>query len=289
MNRDPELARRLWSRFEPVHAVTYFSAEARTALVDAGYKGFWMGYFAGRAAPLGPVGPEVVVAAFYNFSLAHVGRALPDAWTFAPSSAALAARQAGSVAALRRVFATADLADAVETATGLARLAAQSAPMEGRCLFAANRALPWPDEPIAGLWHACTLLREHRGDGHNAALAAAGVGGREANVLQTAAGEVPREVFEAARNYDDAEWASVSADLIDRGLVGADGRLTTEGRAVRDDVEVRTDRAALTAFDTLDDEQIQLLLDALTPLARAVIASGDVPEVTPIGRRFEAQ
>ena len=289
MNRDAELARRLWSRFEPVHAVTYFSNEARTALADAGYKGFWMGYFAGRAAPLGPVGPEVVVAAFYNFSIAHVARALPDAWTFALPHAALAARQAGSVASLRRVFATGDHGEAIETAAGLARVAAESAPMEGRCLFAANRALSWPDEPIAVLWHACTLLREHRGDGHVAALTAAGIAGREANILQTAAGVVPREVFDAARQYDDAEWTEVSARLIERGMIGPDGRLTNEGRAVRDDVEARTDRAALTALDSLDDEQVQGLLDALTPLARAVISSGDVPEVTPIGRRFDAR
>ena len=106
MIRDAELARRLWSRLEPIHAVTYFSPEARAALADAGYKGFWMGYFAGRAAPMGPVGPEIVFATFYNFSMAHVSRAIPDAWTFAPPSAALEARQerlgSGIAAGVRR-------------------------------------------------------------------------------------------------------------------------------------------------------------------------------------------
>jgi hypothetical protein len=246
-----------------------------------------MGYFAGRAAPMGPVGPEVVFATFCNFSIAHVSRAIPDAWTFAPPSAALKARERGSAAALRRAFARRDLAEAVETAAVLARAAAESAPMEGRALFAANRALPWPTEPTAALWQACTLLREHRGDGHVAALAAAGIGGREANVLQTAAGIVPRDVFEAARHYDDAEWDRVSARLIDRELVGPDGKLTTRGKDVRNDVEDRTDRVALTAYDRLDDEQLLQLLDALAPLARAVIATGDIPEVTPIGQRFE--
>jgi len=285
--RYAELARRLWSRLEPIHVVTYFSPEARAALSGAGYKGFWMGYFAGRAAPMGPVGPEVVFATFYNFSIAHVSRAIPDAWTFAPPGAALEARERGSAAALRRAFARRDLAEAVETAAVLARAAAESAPMEGRALFAANRALPWPTEPAAVLWQACTLLREHRGDGHVAALAAAGIGGREANVLQTAAGVAPRDVFEAARHYDDAEWDRVSARLIDRGLVGPDGKLTARGKDVRNDVEDRTDRVALTAYDRLDDEQLLQLLDALAPLARAVIATGDIPEVTPIGQRFE--
>lgn len=285
--RDAQVARRLWSRLEPIHVVTYFSPEARAALSGAGYKGFWMGYFAGRAAPMGPVGAEIVFATFYNFSMSHVARAIPDAWGFAPPHAALEARQRGAAAALQRAFARTDLAEAVQTAAVLARAAAQSAPMDGRTLFAANRALPWPEEPTAALWHACTLLREHRGDGHVAALAAAGIGGREANVLQAAAGIVARDVFETARHYDDAEWDSVSARLLDRGLVGPDGKLTARGKDVKDDVEDRTDRIALTAYNTLDDDQLRQLLDALAPLARAVIATGDIPEVTPVGNRFE--
>ena len=288
MIRDLELARRLWSRLEPIHVVTYFSPEARAALSGAGYKGFWMGYFAGRAAPMGPVGAEIVHAAFYNFSIAHVSRAIPDAWSFAPPSVALEARQRGAAAALQRAFARNDLAESVETAAVLARAAAESAPMEGRALFAANRALPWPEEPTAALWHACTLLREHRGDGHVAALAAAGIGGREANVLQAAAGLVPREVFEVARHYDDAEWDSVSAGLIDRGLVGPEGKLTVRGEVVRADVEDRTDRLALTAYDALDDDQLLQFLNVLAPLVRAVIATGDIPEVTPVGNRYES-
>jgi hypothetical protein len=287
MIRDSRLARQLWSRLEPIHCVTYFSPEALGALADAGYKGFWMGYFAGRAAPLGPVGPEVVFATFYNFSIEHVSRAIPDAWTFAPPGVALEARQQGSVAALERAFAEKNLGPAIETAADLARTAAVSAPMEGRTLFAANRGLPWPEEPTAALWHAATLLREHRGDGHIAALTAAGIGGREANVMQSAAGVVPRDIFGVSRRYDDAEWANVSAGLADRGLLDPDGGLTALGRETRSNVEERTDRTALSAYDALDDEQLQALLHALTPLARAVMAAGDIPEVTPIGGRFE--
>ena len=44
----------MWTLFEPVHAVTYFAPEARSAFEAAGLRGFWRGYFAGRAAPLGP-------------------------------------------------------------------------------------------------------------------------------------------------------------------------------------------------------------------------------------------
>ena len=51
-------ARSMWTLFEPIHAVTYFAPEARAALEEAGLRGFWRGYFAGRAAPLGPAGPR---------------------------------------------------------------------------------------------------------------------------------------------------------------------------------------------------------------------------------------
>jgi hypothetical protein len=287
VTRDADLARRLWSLFEPIHAVTYFSPEPLAALADAGYKGFWMGYFAGRAAPLGPVGPNVVFATFYNFSIRHVGRAIPDAWTLASPGVALQARQQGAVAALQRAFADKNLTDTVENAGTLARSAVEAAPIEGRVLFAANRALPWPAEPIAALWHACTLLREHRGDGHVAALSTAGIGGRDANVLQAAAGVVPRDIFMTSRRYDDAEWDGSLERLADRGLLDGNAHITTEGISLRDDIEACTNRMALAAYEALDDQQLQQLTDSLTPLARAVIATGDIPEVTPIGERFE--
>jgi hypothetical protein len=137
------------------------------------------------------------------------------------------------------------------------------------------------------LWQAATLLREHRGDGHVAALTAAGVHGREANVLQSAAGVVPRDLFATARRYDDAEWDRISARLVDRGLLDRDGNVTSKGKAIRADVEDRTDALALSAYNALDDEQLQELIDALLPLARAVIATRDIPAVTPIGPRFE--
>jgi hypothetical protein len=282
MSRDPAVARQLWQRLELIHAVTYFSPEAVTAFSDAGYKGFWMGYFAGRAAPLGAVGPELVTALFYNFAPSRVARALPDAWGFAPPEAALAARASASVAALRRSFGD-DNSDATAAAAALARRAAESAAPEGRPLFAANSALPWPDDPIADLWHAATLLREHRGDGHVAVLTAAGVSGREANVLHSAAVGLPAEYMTVGRDYDAEEWSANARKLATRRLLTADGALTGEGSAFKAELEDRTDRIALSAYAVLDDEEVARLLEALTPLARAVIATGDVPPMTPIG------
>ena len=280
MSREPALARRLWQRFELIHAVTYFSAEPVAALRDAGYKGYWMGYFAGRAAPLGPVGSEVVTATFYNFAPSRVARAIPDAWGFAPPEAALTARLDGSIVALRRALGEMDVS---EVAT-LARRAAVSAPLEGRTLFAANSALPWPDDPLGELWHAATLLREHRGDGHVAALTAAGIAGREANVLHSSAGGAPREFMSFGRDYDDAEWSANVARLAERDLLTPDGELTAGGAAFKAELEQRTDRVALSAYEALDDQEVDRLMTLLTPLARAVLATGDVPPMTPIGR-----
>ncbi len=283
MRREPKLARRFFDRFEPVHAVAYFAPEARAALDDLGYRGFWMGYFAARSAPLGMVSPDVVTAIFYNFAPERVAKALPAAWQIAGPEAALRARQESAVAALRRYGLTPD--ENVAVAAELAGTAARQAPIDGRPLFAANRALPWPDDPLAALWHAATLLREHRGDAHVAVLAAAGVSGRECNVLQAAAGAIPRDYIARARDYDDAEWSYHEQRLAERGLLNDDGSITTAGQELKDHVETTTDALGLSALDALSDDEVETLFQAFTPITRAVVAGGDVPAMTPMNLR----
>lgn len=282
MTDRPAAARRLWQVLEPIHAVTYFSTEPLTALSAAGYRGFWMGYFAGRAAPLGPVGPEVVERLFYNFTAGHVARALPDAWRFAPPEAALAARLGGSVATLRRVLGDAADSPGVERAAELGLRAARTAPAEGRALFAANLALPEPAEPLARLWHAATLLREHRGDGHVNTLVEAGVDGRTSHVLHALATEMPAALYETSRQLGESEWSAILDGLAARGLTDGD-QLTATGRALKASIERRTDELAASAYSGLSDDEVQELADLLLPVTRAVIASGDIPTKSPIG------
>lgn len=86
----------MWTLFEPIHAVTYFAPEARAAFEEAGLRGFWRGYFAGRAAPLGPTGAAVVTASFFNFAPAFVARAIPAVWDLIAPEDALATRLAGA-------------------------------------------------------------------------------------------------------------------------------------------------------------------------------------------------
>jgi Helix-turn-helix family len=283
VGREPGLARRFFDRFEPVHAVTYFAPEARAALDGLGYRGFWMGYFAARSAPLGTVPHEVVTAIFYNFAPERVAKALPAAWQIAGPEAALQARRESAVAALRRYGLSAD--ENVAIAAELAGKAARAAPLDGRPLFAANRALPWPDDPLAALWHAATLLREQRGDAHVAVLAADGISGRECNVLHAAAGRVPRDYIARTRDYDDEAWRHHEQQLAARGLLNDDGSITAAGQELKNAIESTTDALALSALDALSDDEVEALFQALTPITRAVIAGGDLPAKTPMSLR----
>lgn len=242
-----------------------------------------MSYFAARSAPLGIVPAETVAAVFYNFTPAQVAKALPAAWQIASPAQALRAREESAVAALQRSGVAAD--DDLRTAAALATKAAKGAPLDGRPLFAANLALDWPDDPVAQLWHAVTLLREQRGDGHVALLAAAGISGRECNVLHAAAGRVPQEMIMRSRDYDAEQWAHFQDALTRRGLLTADGALTDAGRDLKQRLEDDTDALALTALDALTDDEVETLFRTLTPITRVVVTAGDVPAATPMGLR----
>lgn len=281
MGRSPALARRFFDRFEPVHGVTYFAPECRAALDGVGYRGFWMGYFAARSAPLGVVAPEVVAAAFYNFTTERVAKALPAVWEMSTPAQILELRLSSAVEALRRSGVTDS--DATRQAADLAAKAARTAPLDGRPLYAANRALPWPDEPVAKLWHAATLLREQRGDAHIAVLVAEGISGRESNVLHAAAGRVPRDMIMRSRDYDDEQWEHYVDRLRSRGWLDGDGQLTAAGREAKQAVEDRTDALALGALEALTDDEVATLFRVLTPITRHVVAAGDVPAATPMG------
>ncbi|MFI0968121.1 MarR family transcriptional regulator [Streptomyces sp. NPDC021080] len=282
-----DIARSLWRLLEPIHAVVYFAPEPLEEFRTVGYRGFWMGYFAGRAAPLGSADANVVHALFYNFAYERVSRAVPAAWSFAPPDEALAARVRGSVRALGRALGpAADGAD-VARAAELAMRAARSAPLEGRALFAANRSLPVPQEPLAQLWQAATLLREHRGDGHVATLVAAGISGRESHVLHAAASGIPRDVYTPARDFDEAEWTARRDALEHRGLL-EDDRLSPRGHRLKTRIEERTDRLATTAYDALTTSETDELARLLRPLTHAVVRAGDIPLDNPMGLDLRA-
>ncbi|RBY81808.1 hypothetical protein [Blastococcus sp. TF02A-26] len=276
-------ARRLWALGEPFHALTYFAAEARTAAEDAGIRGFWSGYFAMRAAPLGPVGPEVVTATFVGFAPSFVRRWVPAVWEAVAPADALAARLAGVDAAVRRVLGEEwpDSAEAAEAAD-LAGRAAAAVDVPGRPLAAANAGVPLPDRPHLALWQALTTLREHRGDGHTVALVQRGISGPASHVLAVAAGRTDREWLLKARGWSGQEWDDAAAGLAHRGWL-AGGELTAEGLAAVAAVEADTDRLARGPWQALGDPGCDRLAALLAPVRRAVVAAGDWPTGNPIG------
>jgi hypothetical protein len=282
-------ARSMWTLFEPIHAVTYFAPEARAAFEEAGLRGFWRGYFAGRAAPLGPAGAAMVTASFFNFAPAFVARAIPAVWDLITPEDALRIRLAGAEAALRGLLAGRE-AEA-EVAADLLWQAIAELDFSGRVLAAANAALPLPDGgsaeaaggaslALARLWQAATLLREHRGDGHFAALAAADIDGCEAVALRCCL-DLRREDLQPVRGWTDEAWDNALAGLADRGWVGADGQLTSAGQAAHDAVEDATDRAAARPWARLGAEATAELAGVLTPLAKACAAT--MPYPSPVG------
>ena len=289
-------ARAMWTLFEPIHAVTYFAPEARGAFEEAGLRGFWRGYFAGRAAPLGPASAAVVTASFFNFAPAFVARAIPAVWDLISPEDALRTRLAGAEATLRDLLAGRE-AEA-EVAAGLLWQAIGELDFSGRVLAAANAALAVPGGESAGresagresagressglarLWQAATILREHRGDGHFAALAAADIDGCEAVVLRCCM-DLRREDLQPVRGWTGEAWDTALARLTDRGWVSADGRLTSAGQAAHDAVENATDWAAARPWARLGADATAELAGLLTPLAKACAAA--IPYPTPVG------
>lgn len=270
------MARRMFELVEPIGVIPYSADDPNEAMFALGFTDYWDTYFAGRAAPLGMVPAEVVDALFYNFTPGEVARHIPNVWRTTTPEAAIAARRAGCAQALRRILGDDVDAPAFTRTTELLLMAATSAPYEGRPMYAALRALPVPDDVVAGLFHAASLLREHRGDGHVAALMVEGVGGLEAHVLLALDMGMPAEEFGRIHHLPAAQIAAVIAGVRDRGLIGDDGWLSESGRAVKRRVEAMTDDLAAAPYEALTADELDELIAALQPLAEKLLAAQGV-------------
>ncbi|MFJ6620153.1 hypothetical protein ACIQOW_21580 [Kitasatospora sp. NPDC091335] len=258
-------ARALWWLFEPVHTVTYFLPEGRAAFEEAGLHGRLHGYFASRAAPLGAVDAPPVTAAFFSFSPSMVERALPEVWNHASPDEALAARLKGSAAILGGLLEHVDR-DQVELVAGTLEQAAARLDCAGRVLAAANAALPRPSGLYERLWQSATVMREHRGDGHVAALVAAGLDGCEALVVRCAM-DLRREDLQPLRGWRDAEWEAAAERLVERGWLTAEGAVTELGRIGHQALEAATDLAAARVWEDYPRTELDRLAAALKPIS----------------------
>ncbi|MEU1479660.1 hypothetical protein [Streptomyces sp. NPDC005760] len=276
--------RRLWHLLEPLHAVVYYAPEVFEEAAALGYdtKERWPSYFPLRAAPLGPVGAERVASAFYSFSPRMVAEHIDTAWARAEPGAVLAARLRGIDRSYRVLFG--DRVDSPELAqaAALARCAAEAVNTAGRPLAAANAESPWPEAPHLQLWHAATILREHRGDGHIAALLVSGLDPVESLVSFAAIGAASVERFES-RGWSAGEWQSARERLTARGLVDEHGEATDAGRDLRHRVEHHTDRLAAAPWQSLGATGTARLADLLGDFWVAVLSSGLLPSETTLG------
>jgi hypothetical protein len=269
-------ARRMFELLEPICLVTFFADEANEELAALGHRTYWDGYFASRAAPLGRVPAQVVHAAFYSFAEGEAARHIPSAWETVPPEVSFAAWQRGSAASVRRILGE-ELADSpgLARAADLTTTAATSAPTQGRVMYAGMRSLTVPGDPVTRLWHSATMLREHRGDGHVAALVGARIGGAEAHVLSALEqGIHPPESFGRLHHLPEERLAEVMDGLRERGLVDADGWFTDAGRETKHRIEALTDELAAPPYEALSRTELDELVAELEPITATLVAAG---------------
>ncbi len=270
-------ARFLWQRLESYHGMIYFVPEADQHYTALGLDRGMMGYFGSRAAAMGPVPAEVVVATFFNFEPSGIHGVVPEVWNRTSAAALWQARLAAVDEALRRLLGDRIGAPEIGRAATLLRSIVPACRPEGRALFAGHLAQEWPDEPHLALWFGITLLREYRGDGHIAALTAEGVSGVEALVIHGATGAVPPRVLKATRAWGDEAWETAQRGLQARGWLGLDDELTPIGRQHRDEIERRTDELAAAPWALLEDDQAIWLAALGKELSATIVAAGTFP------------
>jgi hypothetical protein len=276
---DPSVARRCNRVLEPLHSALYFAPEQDDYLSAVGLRKGRMPYFAGRAAPMGQVGPSVVTATFYNFNPELIAKYIPRAWTLASTAEIIDARFAAVDAMYRRLLGT-EVIESAELAelAGLARQATERARPEGRPLYAGHAAIAWPTQPHLVLWHAITLLREYRGDGHIAALVDAELDGLSALITHTMTGVgFTAQAAQLTRGWSEQQWAEGVAALRAHGLVDDTDGLTERGTTLRQRVEDATDRLSLPAWTGLGEDKADRLTDLGRKFRAAILAAGAFP------------
>jgi len=278
---DTVIARKVHRTIEAYHGMIYLVPEAQAEYATFGLSSeeYFKGYFASRSAAMGRVPGEVVVATFYNFHPDLVMRAVPSCWNLASPDEWQRARRRAADAALRRLLGDAVDSPSMTEALGLARVAVDACQPFGRPLFAGHTSLEWPDQPHMALWHAISLLREYRGDGHISTLVAQELSPIEALVLHERSGMVPPGVLQSTRAWSDDEWSAGCERLAGRGWMEGT-ELNEPGRQLREDIERHTDELAMAPWQALGTEGCQRLRDLVRPFSKAIAESGDLGPLT---------
>ena len=270
------LTRRLAKAAEPLHSCAYYADEVKR-FTEFGFSGWWHAYFAYRAAPMGAVSAQEVTVAFYNFAPRMVEKAVPSCWEVMSPRNVRQQQIQIMEEALHRIFKddvpdrrAGYAAEALrETLTGLET--------SGRPLYEAWGTESWPESVLLSLWHAATLLREYRFDGHNDALRQADISGLGCHLMMAADGRGTPTVIQTIRGWTPKEWQLEAEKLRSRGWITAEGLHTELGRSVRRDIELATDHNAELVVANLGDQRSEKVLGALEGMAGFLIKTGTVP------------
>ncbi|MCP9208198.1 SCO6745 family protein [Streptomyces sp. NEAU-Y11] len=272
-------ARRCHTVVNPLHSAVYFAPDYGHELARLGMEERGAVYFVSRAAAFGRVGAGVVTATFYNFKHELIARHLPKVWDVISPEAALEARLRAADSVLRRVLgdetvASKEMAEAAE----LALRATEACSRAARPLYAAHADLPTPDAPHLALWHAATLLREHRGDSHLMTLVGAGLDGVEALASHAASGKgmSPKWILRT-RGWNEDEWTAAQDRLRDRGLLTADNELTDAGTELRAALENETDRLDAAPYEHLGAAGVARLTELAGAFTTTALERGAFP------------
>jgi hypothetical protein len=278
-------ARRLRNVLEPIASNVYFSPDVNDAFEKLGFgRGVGAagcltiaepsGYYCSRAACMGQVPGEVVVAAFGVFNPALIIPAVERGWSIASAGEVLDARERGAIASLARILG--DQPALAEVTTVLQRAAAAGS-ASGRFLFAGLRSLGIPSTPWGALWRAVDTVREHRGDSHIAAWIATGLDPVEIGLLTEIYYGMPSKRYHRGRGWTEADLDAGLDRLRDRDLVAGDPpQLTARGAQLRESIELATDIQQRAIIEAIGDD-LDRLIDALTPWSMAIVAAGGFP------------
>ena len=281
-------ARALGGALEPVTGQVYFSPECHRGYEALGFGGSPVelggvampdgaAYFCSRGSVMGQVPGELIAAAFAVFNPDVVVPAVQLGWSLTDAATICAARTEGAIGQLRRVLG--DEPEGLERATALLARATSTLRPEGRPLFAAQRSLGLPGDPIGDMWRLGDQLREYRGDVHIAAWTSAGFDATEIGLLTELYWGLPLRTYVRSRAWTSDELDAAEARLIERGLV-KDGAFTPDGRAAREEVERMTDRQCRPIIDALGDHLDELVM-ILRGWSKSVIAAGGYPAAGP--------
>jgi hypothetical protein len=281
--------RKLAMALEPVAGQVYFSPECHAAYAALGFSPSpgslpngvqfpdGAAYFTSRGSVMGQVPGEVVAAAFAVFNPEAVVPAVDFGWSKVDAATICAARTKGAVDQLVRVLGPEPegLADATE----LLEQAVEPLRPEGKPLFAGLRSLGLPGHPMGDMWRLADQLREYRGDAHTAAWTSAGLNATEVGLLTELYWGLPLRSYIRTRAWSDEQLTAAEARLSERGLL-AEGAFTSEGRTLRESIEVATDVQCVLILDALGNS-LDRLLAVLTPWGDAIRAAGGYPPQGP--------